>query len=238
MAPVVFPTNGTGEDTVSAKENRESFCRRLRPILSNRDLMFVEIAYILAKHGHRAQTRKEIDPATGKPVRYFEHCRRVALTLIDEFKCVDPVMIMAAITHDCPEDTEIVTSELIEVALGAEVARIVKMLSKIPKEGYLERLVAYADWRILVIKACDRLDNLRTLGSGSLEFQKKQIAETEEKYFPVFDLMVKLTPKQHVAGAKYLRERIRCIVRSYKAAFKAADCPRAAAARPARRKRP
>ena len=216
------------------RENRDSFCKRLRPILTGRDLMLIEAAYIFAKHGHRAQTRKEIDPETGKPIRYFEHPRRVALILIDEFKCADPVMIMAALTHDCPEDTDIVTSELIEAALGSEVARIVKMLSKMPKEGYLERLVAYADWRVLVIKACDRLDNLRSLGCASVEFQKKQITETEEKYFRVFDLMVTLTPERYAKGARYLRSQIRSLVRHYKAEFGKQERANAAAARPAR----
>lgn len=218
----------------TAKENRDSFCKRLRPILTGRDLMLVEAAYIFAKHGHRAQTRKEKDPETGKPVRYFEHPRRVALILIDEFKCADPIMIMAALTHDCPEDTEIVTSELIEAALGSEVARIVKMLSKLPKEGYLERLVAYGDWRVLVIKACDRLDNLRSLGCGTIEFQKKQITETEEKYFPVFDLMVRLTPKRYAKGAKLLRDQIKAIVRRFKAEFDRLERPATVAARAAK----
>ncbi len=48
---------------VSAKENRESFCGRLRPILAMRDLMLVEAAYVFAKHGHRAQFRKKVNLA-------------------------------------------------------------------------------------------------------------------------------------------------------------------------------
>ncbi|HSD12326.1 MAG TPA: HD domain-containing protein, partial [Patescibacteria group bacterium] len=179
----------------------------------------------------------EVDPETGKKVRYFEHPRRVALILIDEVRCADPVMIMASLIHDCIEDTDIITPELIEHTLGTECARIVKMLSKVPKEGYLDRLMAYADWRVLVIKACDRLDNLRSLGSGNVEFQKKQIMETEEKYYPVFDLMVRLTPKAHVKCVKRLRDEIKSIVDRYKTSFKAAERPEAAAAKPARRKR-
>ncbi|HTK04143.1 MAG TPA: HD domain-containing protein [Candidatus Eisenbacteria bacterium] len=208
---------------MSAKENRESFCRRLKPILAMRDLMLVEAAYVFAKHGHRAQFRKETDPETGRKVRYFEHPRRAALILIDEVRCVDPVMIEATLIHDCFEDSDIITPEFIEHTLGPEVTRIVKMLSKVPKEGYLERLIAYADWRVLVIKACDRLDNLRSLGSGSVEFQKKQIFETEEKYYPVFDLMVKLTPKVHAKGVRAVRDAIKAIVERYKAEFRRAE---------------
>src|SRR6186997_1892868 len=88
------------EAAVSAKENRESFCRRLKPILAMRDLMLVEAAYVFAKHRHRAQFRKETDPEPGKKVGYFEHPRRVALILIDEVRCVDPVMIEATLIHD------------------------------------------------------------------------------------------------------------------------------------------
>lgn len=221
---------------MTAKENRESFCRRLRPILAMRDLMLVEAAYVFAKHGHRAQFRKEIDPETGRKVRYFEHPRRVALILIDEVCCVDPVMIMAALIHDCIEDTDIITPDLIEHTLGTEVARIVKMLSKVPKEGYLDRLKAYADWRVLVIKACDRLDNLRSLGHATVEFQKKQVSETEEKYFPLFDLMAGLTPKAHARGVKRIRDEIRSIVAGYKKAFCGAARPKAAPAKASRRK--
>ena len=78
------------------KENYETFFARVRPILSPDDLLDLDMAYNLAKFAHRWQFRKEPDPATGKRVRYFEHLRGVALILMDEVRCMEPQMIMAA----------------------------------------------------------------------------------------------------------------------------------------------
>lgn len=195
------------------KENYESFCRRLRPILSHRDLMFVEVAYVLAKHGHRAQFRKgEIDPDTGKPVRYFEHPRRVTLILIDVLHCVEPTVLQAALLHDGVEDTRLLRPAFIETVFGQRVASIVKMLSKVPKRGYLARLIAYGDWRVLLIKCCDRLDNMRTIDRSPDWFKRKQATETREKYYEVLDLMVRKVPARYKEGARSVRDEIHGIV--------------------------
>lgn len=86
-----------------------------------------------------------------KPVRYFEHVRRVALILMDEAKCMKNEMIIAALLHDSLEDTEDLTPELLECTFGSDVVSIVKKLSKVPKDGYIERLEMCTDWRPLTI---------------------------------------------------------------------------------------
>ena len=48
------------------------------------------------------------------------------------------------------------------------MARIVQTVSKVPREGYVERLAACSDWRTLAVKVADRLDNLRSLRSGQV----------------------------------------------------------------------
>lgn len=169
--------------------------------------MNIELAYTLSKFSHRAQVRKELDD-NGKPIRYFEHVKRVALILIDEVKIMRPEMIIAALLHDGLEDTRDITPAMIEHAFGKDVVTIVKTLSKCPKEGYLERFYISNDFRSYVIKACDRLDNLRSLSSGSIEFQTRQIKETREKYYPLFNRMVKLTPKEYKHSVKELRDLI------------------------------
>jgi (p)ppGpp synthase/HD superfamily hydrolase len=102
------------------------------------------------------------------------------------------------------------TPELLECTFGSDVVSIVKKLSKVPKEGYIERLEMCTDWRPLLIKACDRLDNLRSLmiEGTTLDFQKRQVKETREKYLSLFDKMVKLTPFEHRDNASHIRDEI------------------------------
>lgn len=174
-------------------ENRQSFFARLEPYHSPSTLRDIQLAYTLAKFGHRSQVRKELDEA-GNPVRYFEHVRRVAITLMDEAKIMAPDVVIAALLHDCPEDTRDINPAMIEHCFGNDVMSIVKTLSKTPKEGYIDRFWVSTDWRSYVIKACDRLDNLRSLPSAPIEFRKKQIEETRDKYLSLFARMVELTP--------------------------------------------
>jgi len=196
-------------------ENKETFQARLRPYFSPSDQLDVKLAYCLAKFGHRAQTRKEL--TEGKPTRYFEHVRRVALVLMDELKIMDRDMIITALLHDSLEDCADLTPELLEHSFGTNVVSMVKMLSKVPKEGYIDRLNNCHNWKVLVLKACDRLDNLRSLmvPGTTLEFQKKQLKETREKYFPIFDKMVSIAPPEYHSVVLAARDEIRKLVESY-----------------------
>lgn len=196
-------------------ENKETFQARVSPYFSPSDQLDIKLAYCLAKFGHRAQTRKEL--TEGKPTRYFEHVRRVAIVLMDELKIIDRDMIITALLHDALEDCADLTPELLEHSFGTNVVSMVKMLSKVPKEGYIDRLNNCHNWRVLVIKACDRLDNLRSLmvPGTSIDFQKKQIKETKEKYFPIFDKMVTLVPPEHRERATIVRDEIRRLIERY-----------------------
>lgn len=196
-------------------ENHKSFFDRL-VFLPYDDQLDIELAYALAKYWFRAKFRKEIDNE-GHEIRYFEHLRRVALILIDEIKLADSKMIIAALCHDSLEDTrsEDLAAAQIEKRFGRDVIWMVKLLSKVPREGYLERLISFGDWRVLILKACDRLDNLRTLHYGSIEFQQKQIKETREKYYPVFNRMVEIAPSEQKERVIYLRDQIHNIVEHF-----------------------
>lgn len=188
-------------------ENRQAFFNRLEPFLAPSDLLDVQLAYTLAKFGHRSQQRKELGP-DGKPVRYFEHVRRVTLVLIDEVKIVDPMMVISGLLHDCPEDTRDVTPPIIEHCFGSDVTRIVKVLSKTPPEGYLDRFRMSTDWRPFVLKGCDRLDNVRTLPGTAVPFRTKQVAETRDKYYPLLHLMLQLVPPAYAERAHWLRDAV------------------------------
>ena len=111
--------------------------------------------------------------------------------------------------HDIIEDAPNLPPALIEHCFGTDVVTIVKTLSKAPKEGYLERFNMSTDWRPYVIKACDRLDNLRSLSDAKQEFRWKQIIETQAKYFPLFDRMFELTPPEYKERVQHLRDQIR-----------------------------
>lgn len=189
-------------------ENRDSFFARINPYFSPSVLLDVQLAYTLAKFGHRSQTRKGEKDEEGVPIRYFEHVRRVALVLIDEARIINREMVIAALLHDGMEDTRDLTPEMIEHAFGADVVCIVKTLSKVPKEGYLDRFQVSTDWRPYILKACDRLDNLRSMDSTSKEFQLKQVQETRDKYYSLFDRMVDLVPTEFSARAQMLRDQV------------------------------
>jgi guanosine-3',5'-bis(diphosphate) 3'-pyrophosphohydrolase len=171
----------------------------------------------MAKYGHRAQKRKETNEQ-GEPVRYFEHVRRVAIVLMDDVGIFDREMIQAALLHDCFEDTTEITPELTEHCFGIDgidVTRMVLTLSKTPKEGYHKRFLKSTDWRPYVLKGCDRFDNLRSLPATNPEHQEKQIRETVNDYFPLFDRMIELTPKEHLATVQNLRDTIRMVTHRF-----------------------
>lgn len=170
----------------AAVENRESFFARLRPIMAPSDLLKVEVAYALAKHAHRHQERKELD-SSGNPIRYFEHLRGTALVAIDELGINDPDIIIACLMHDAIEDTNDISATMLEHLFGANVARMVLLLTKTEsnKHNYFLRLDNYGDPATLVVKGCDRLHNLRSMKDCSPDFIWKQIKETEEHVLPI-----------------------------------------------------
>jgi guanosine-3',5'-bis(diphosphate) 3'-pyrophosphohydrolase len=193
-------------------ENHETFFRRIEPFFSPRELRKIDLAYMLAKYAHRAQKRHERD-GRGEPVRYFEHVRRATLVGLDEAKIVRLDTTIACFLHDTREDTHL-SAEQIEDCFGSDVCTIVKVLSKVPKEGYLERFHVCTDWRPYFVKACDRLDNLRSLAHTGVEFRKKQVAETRDKYYRLFDRMAVLAPEEYRDGVRRLRDLVQSTTES------------------------
>jgi (p)ppGpp synthase/HD superfamily hydrolase len=193
-------------------ENYSTFFERLQPYFAPSLVRRIELAYMLSKYAHRAQVRKEVDEH-GDPVRYFEHVRRATLVGLDLARIVRLDTTVALILHDTIEDTRL-TPEIIEDCFGADVCGIVKVLSKVPKDGYLERFYCSTDWRPYFCKACDRLDNLQSLDQATPEFRRKQITETKDKYYRLFDRMVVLTPEEYRDGVRRLRDSIHEVAES------------------------
>lgn len=209
------------QDDGTLGETRDKFVARLTAvhILPRRDIARIRLAYLMAKHVHRAQKRKELGP-DGEPLRYFEHVRRAALIAIDELGFADPLLIMGLLLHDSVEDrAEEMDWDMVEVIGGDQLVRLLKLLTKDGTDGYVERLTVYGDWRALFAKGCDRLDNLRSLSAFKLEKQIEQIRETRDKYLPLFARLIEIAPPEHRQKAVILEAAIRAIVEHYEQEF-------------------
>lgn len=185
-------------------ENRASFAARLNALHAPSTVRRIMMAYGDSKENHRHQRRKGGD-------RYFEHPRAVALILIDELNCIDPDLICAALLHDTIEDTRL-SAEEIEQVFGGCVCEIVVRLSKVPKDGYHERLMKFGTWKEIIIKLCDRLHNLRSMGNGTTaQWRRKQYLETRAIYFPLFKMLTKNAPERYRPGIDRAIKEIRSL---------------------------
>lgn len=169
-------------------ENRESFFRRIRRFLPERDPRYqlIRRAYGVAKDAFRHIHRERGE-------RYFEHLRAVALILIDHLRVRDHTLIIAALLHDIVEDVEHWTIARVDAEFGSEVALLVEWLTKPNKKEYPckeERDRVYHDRfrfaprKFFFIKLADRLHNLLTLDGCSAEKRLRKIEETRREYLP------------------------------------------------------
>ncbi len=153
----------------------------------NVDLKMIEKAFLFSQKAHDGQKRKSGDP-------YFTHPLSVA-NILAELR-LDTASICAGLLHDVVEDTLCTTSD-IEKEFGSEIAFLVDGVTKLSKvnftskedrqaENFRKMLVAMAaDIRVLVVKLCDRLDNMRTLEHMKSEAQDRIALETLEIFAPL-----------------------------------------------------
>lgn len=164
---------------------------QLRPLLEEHskhlDLDTIERAYRLAEKMHEGQYRK-----TGEA--YVEH--PVAVAAIVHELGLDTTSIVAALLHDVVEDTDI-TLEEIEKDFGKETAHLVDGVTKLGKialltqeeeqaENLRKMLLAMSqDIRVMLIKLCDRLHNMRTYEGWKPQKQRDKALEVMEVYAPI-----------------------------------------------------
>lgn len=181
--------------------NKAKFFDAVYPIMIPADVQTVELSYLLSKKFHQGQFRKSEFNSDGTPLRYFAHPRRSAYSLIQEAGVVDVDVICATLLHDVVEDPPetILVSRLLAACFSSKVAMYVRAVTKIPKVDSLNRFYAACEKNpeICLIKAADRLDNLRTLPVDKPDFCEKQKRETREIYLPYF------AQKQNVLGAGF-----------------------------------
>ncbi len=150
------------------------------------DLDMVKLAYDFAERAHSGQKR-----LSGED--YIEHSLATAQTLAE--MRLNPVIIIAGLLHDVPEDTDYTLDDIKE-NFGDEVASLVEGITKLGKikyrgiERYIENLrkmfIAMAkDLRVILIKFADRLHNLKTLGSLPPSKQLRIARESLEIYAPI-----------------------------------------------------
>ncbi|OHD84252.1 MAG: bifunctional (p)ppGpp synthase/hydrolase, partial [Sulfuricurvum sp. RIFCSPLOWO2_02_43_6] len=155
----------------------------------------IQNALTFSKQAHHNQFRKSGEP-------YIVHPVLVASIVAN--MTGDEAMVIAALLHDVVEDTHI-TIEEISRDYGDDVAHLVEGLTKIDtiRDAQLipsnsdEKLVVSAlsfrkmliasieDVRVLVVKLCDRLHNMLTLGALAPAKQHRIAEETLVVYSPI-----------------------------------------------------
>ena len=207
----------------------EGIVREMLRHYADGDAELVRRAYAYAAEAHGAQKR-----VSGEP--YITHPAAVAM-LIAELG-MEAATIAATLLHDVPEDTAR-TTEDIRLEFGDEIGRLVEGVTKLGRlqgqsrdahqaENIRKMFLAMAeDLRVVIIKLCDRLHNMRTLAPLPPEKQQRIARQTIEIYAPLAhrlgiwqikweleDLAFKyLEPEQykevaeHLAARRQVRER-------------------------------
>ena len=155
----------------------------------------IEAAIAFATQAHKEQKRRSGEP-------YIVHPLLVSC-IVAHFGG-DEVMVCAALLHDVVEDTQYTLDE-VRRDYGDDVASLVDGLTKIvairaeelPASHSNEKLVVAAlsfrkmlitsvkDVRVLVVKLCDRLHNMLTLGALPPNKQRRISEETLVVYAPI-----------------------------------------------------
>ena len=183
-------------------------CRALKP-LSQEEEEGVLRAFRMAKTAHAGTRRKSGEP-------YIFHPLAVALIAVKEVG-LGPIAVMAALLHDVVEDTEITLDEL-RMVFGDRVATIVDGVTKIDDvmviqqaeskqaENYRKILLSMCnDAYVIFLKLCDRLHNMRTL--GSMKDTKKLIIASETSYLYI--------PLAHRLGLYKIKTELEELVMRY-----------------------
>ena len=153
------------------------------------DLEKIKNAFLYAKELHAGQFRLSGEPYVCHPVAVAEIVAQLGL---------DTDSICAALLHDTVEDcSEKTNLDILGKMFGKDVAMLVDGLTKIiqvqladKEEAQIENirkmlLAMNRDIRVIFIKLCDRLHNMRTLSAKREERQRAISLETMYIYAPL-----------------------------------------------------
>ncbi|MFN4203239.1 MAG: RelA/SpoT family protein [Tabrizicola sp.] len=178
------------EDLIALVRNYNPRC--------NADL--IRRAYAYGLKMHEGQMRKSGEP-------YFTHPVAVAAILTEQR--LDDATIVTALLHDTIEDTRSTYADL-SAQFGEEVAELVDGVTKLTNlqlsstksqqaENFRKLFMAMSrDLRVILVKLADRLHNMRTIRSMSLEKQAQKARETMEIFAPLAGRM----------GMQWMREEL------------------------------
>lgn len=176
-------------DTVYNEEYNDGFYEFFADVKNNPqyDSKIIEKAYCLARDAHKNQRRRSGEP-------YIMHPVAVARIL---FKLgMDNECIVGALLHDVVEDTDY-DIDYIKKEFGEVIALLVDGVTKLGQiplstreevqaENIRKMFIAMnEDIRVIIIKLCDRLHNMRTLEHMPEYKQREKSLETLEIYAPI-----------------------------------------------------
>ena len=155
----------------------------------NYDIEKIKSAYLYAAKLHEGQFRLSGEPYVSHPVQVAKIVSELGL---------DTDSICAALLHDTVEDCSDKTNlDIISKMFGSDVAMLVDGLTKIiqvqvadKEEAHIENirkmlLAMNRDIRVIFIKLCDRLHNMRTLSAKKEDRQRAIALETMYIYAPL-----------------------------------------------------
>ena len=164
------------------------------------NMEMIEKAYNLANEAHKGVCRRSGEP-------YICHPLAVARLVLD--LGMDTESIAAALLHDVVEDTPTTLDDL-KAAFGEDVALLVDGVTKLTKiqfsnieelqaENLRKMLLAMSrDVRVMIIKLCDRLHNMRTGDAWPEQKRRDKARETMEVYAPIANRLGILNVKEEL----------------------------------------
>ena len=165
----------------------KDFYIEAKSYLSKKDIRLIRKAYTFAHQAHVGQKRKDGSD-------YISHPTAVAKVLLE--LGMDADSICAGFMHDVLEDCDVNKNNLIQL-FGSEVAEIVDGVSKLSNLDITNRserdannlqkmmLAMSKDIRVVLVKICDRLHNMRTIEHLPRSKQVQKSKETIQLYGPL-----------------------------------------------------
>ena len=178
----------------------EKLCEAIKASGRAYDMDMIGKAYDLANEAHKGVCRRSGEP-------YICHPLAVARLVLD--LGMDSESIAAALLHDVVEDTPTTLDDL-TAQFGSEVAQMVDGVTKLTKiqfsnieelqaENLRKMLLAMSrDVRVMIIKLCDRLHNMRTGDAWPEQKRRDKARETMEVYAPIANRLGILNVKEEL----------------------------------------
>jgi len=165
----------------------QDFYKSAKLYLSTAEIKKIQKAYSVAYYAHENQKRRDGS-------KYITHPVEVARILLD--LKMDSDSICSALMHDVLEDCDVTKNDL-KTLFGSNVADIIDGVSKLGKLDITSRterdannlqkmmLAMSKDVRVVLVKICDRLHNMRTIEHLPRYKQIQKSKETIELYGPL-----------------------------------------------------